>query len=46
MYIQADMVPIEKICRYFLVDFANTQSGARQWTKDKTKEQQKQERSA
>jgi len=43
---QADMVPIEKITRFFLNDFANTQKGQRQWTKDKTKDQQKEERAA
>merc|ERR1719199_60204 len=41
---KADRVPIERIARFFLNDFANTQSGNRQWTKDKTKEQQKEER--
>jgi hypothetical protein len=35
------MVPIEKITRFFLNDFANTQKGQRQWTKDKTKDEQK-----
>ena len=40
----ADAVPIERIARYFLEDFANAQSGQRQWTKDKSKEDQKAER--
>jgi len=40
----ADTVPIERIARYFLEDFANSQSGKREWTKDKSKEDQKQER--
>jgi len=40
----ADMVPIEKITRFFLEDFANAQSGQRKWTKDKTKEEAKSER--
>eukprot|EP00290_Baffinella_frigidus_P007064 CAMPEP_0180134216 /NCGR_PEP_ID=MMETSP0986-20121125/10023_1 /TAXON_ID=697907 /ORGANISM="non described non described, Strain CCMP2293" /LENGTH=729 /DNA_ID=CAMNT_0022074521 /DNA_START=48 /DNA_END=2237 /DNA_ORIENTATION=+ len=34
----ADKVPVERIARYFLQDFANTQSGAKV-TKDMTKEQ-------
>jgi len=42
----ADPVPIERIARYFLEDFANTQNGKRAWTKDKTKEQQQEERAA
>lgn len=42
----ADKVPIERICRYFLCDFANTKSGRRGWTKDKTKEEQLAERAA
>jgi hypothetical protein len=40
----ADAVPIERIARYFLEDFANAQSGQRQWTKDKSKEDQQAER--
>jgi len=40
----ADPVPIERIARYFLEDFANTQQGKREWTKDKSKEDQKAER--
>merc|ERR1719199_541029 len=36
----ADPVPIERIARFFLNDFANTQSGKREWTKDKSKEEQ------
>merc|ERR1719199_2188650 len=40
----ADKVPIERICRYFLQDFANTQAGAREWTKDKSPEAKKEER--
>lgn len=38
---QADMVPISKITRFFLSDFASAQSGKRQWTKDKTKDDAK-----
>ena len=41
---KADRVPIERIARYFLEDFALTQTGNRQWTKDKSKEDQKAER--
>ena len=41
---KADTVPIERIARYFLEDFAQTQTGNRQWTKDKSKEEQKEER--
>ena len=40
----ADPVPIERIARFFLNDFANTQSGKREWTKDKSKEEQVKER--
>ena len=38
-------VPVERIARYFLQDFANTQSGAKS-TKDFTKEQKADDKSS
>jgi len=42
----ADTVPVERIARYFLNDFYETQKGMRQWTKDKSPEEAKAERAA
>eukprot|EP00286_Rhodomonas_abbreviata_P019366 CAMPEP_0181297322 /NCGR_PEP_ID=MMETSP1101-20121128/5177_1 /TAXON_ID=46948 /ORGANISM="Rhodomonas abbreviata, Strain Caron Lab Isolate" /LENGTH=678 /DNA_ID=CAMNT_0023402249 /DNA_START=185 /DNA_END=2221 /DNA_ORIENTATION=- len=42
----ADTVPIQRIARYFLNDFANANAGKREWTKDKSKEDAAEERKA
>jgi len=42
----ADTVPVERIARYFLNDFYQTQQGMRKWTKDKSPEDAKTERAA
>jgi len=42
----ADRVPIQRIARFFLNDFANANQGKRKWTKDLSKEEAKEERAA
>jgi len=42
----ADRVPIQRIARFFLNDFANANAGKRKWTKDLSKEEAAEERAA